>query len=194
MPTFIQESDLVFSNGMRSLQNSTLDFLTHTLTGITYGGALWMIIALVFWKKGYKLLAAQMAIAILIGLAETSILKHIFHRARPIAVELYEFWMPMHKVFADSYSFPSGHTVLSFAAAGVIFNKYRSRYGWLALLLALIVGLCRIYEGMHWPTDVFIGIFVGIAASATAIYICKRRLPDLKDLPKQAGSRPPNSD
>lgn len=185
MPTSIQQFDLILSNGMRSFQNPVLDFFTHLLTGITYGGALWLVIAIVLWKKGYKLLAAQMAIATVIGLVETSVLKHIFHRARPTVVELYEFWMPMHKVFADSYSFPSGHTALSFAAAGVLFAKFRNHIGWLALLLALLVGLSRIYEGMHWPTDVLVGILVGLAASAAAIYASKRFLPRLSDSTQQ---------
>ena len=180
--TSIQNFDLLVSNAMRSAQNPPLDFVTHVLTGITYGGVLWIIFAIVFWKKGYRRLAAQIGIAIIIALAETSILKHIFHRARPTAVDLYEFWMPMHRFFADSYSFPSGHTSLAFASAGVIFNRFRNRLGWSALLLALVVGLCRIYEGMHWPTDVFVGVFVGIAGSAASGYLCKRIFPKLKDL------------
>ncbi len=167
---------------MRSWQNPPLDFLTHVLTGITYGGILWIIFALMFWKKGYRLLAAQIGVAIVIALFETSTLKHIFHRARPTAVDLYEFWMPMHHFFADSYSFPSGHTSLAFAAAWVLFNKFRNLFGCSALLLALVVGLCRIYEGMHWPTDVFVGVFVGLAGSAISLYLCQRTFPKLKDL------------
>jgi undecaprenyl-diphosphatase len=181
-PLFLQNFDLLVSNAMRSWQNPPLDFLTHVLTGITYGGVLWIIFAIVFWKKGYRLLAAQIGIAIIVALVETSILKHIFHRARPTAVDLYEIWMPMHKLFADSYSFPSGHTSLAFAAAGVIFNKFRSRLGWSALALALVIGLCRIYEGMHWPTDVLVGILVGIAGSAASVYGCKLIFPKLRDL------------
>lgn len=66
-------------------------------------------------------------------------------------------------------SFPSGHTSTSFAIAFAIFFYTRgtrqSKLGWLALVWASLVGVSRIYRGVHWPTDVVGGIFVGLAAA-----------------------------
>jgi undecaprenyl-diphosphatase len=181
LPVDIQNFDLFFSNAIRSIKNLPLDIATHILTAVTYGGVLWVGFALFLWKRGYRLLAIQIGLAMILGLAETSILKHIFHRARPVSVDLFQFWMPMHQLFADQYSFPSGHTSLSFAAAGIIFYKFPDWRGWSALGLALVVGLCRIYEGMHWPTDVLTGILIGLSASALAVPLSRRVFPSVKD-------------
>jgi undecaprenyl-diphosphatase len=172
---------LFFSNAIRSIKNLPLDIATHILTAVTYGGALWVGFAVVLWKRGYRLLAIQIGLAMILALAQTSVLKHLFHRARPVAVDLFLFWMPMHNLFADQYSFPSGHTSLSFAAAFVIFYKFRDWRGWSALGLALVVGLARIYEGMHWPTDVLAGILIGLIASALAIPMSRRVFPSMRD-------------
>ena len=190
MPPEIQNFDLLLSNAFRSLQNVPLDLFTHALTAVTYGGALWVVLALWLWSRGYKLLAIQIGVAIAIALAETSVLKHLFHRTRPVAVDLYEFWMPMHKLFADQYSFPSGHSSLSFAAAGVIFLKFRDWRGWTALLVALIVGLCRIYEGMHWPTDVLAGMVIGLIASALALPATRKVSSSISDKDRPNTIRP----
>jgi undecaprenyl-diphosphatase len=174
---FIANFDLYFSNFIRAARSPILDPLVHALTAITYGGIAWLLLALIIWRRGYRLLAIQISISIAIGLAETSILKHIFHRVRPVEVDLYQFWLPMHNVFADKYSFPSGHTVLSFAAAGVISMTMRDKRGALALFLALAVGVSRIYEGMHWPTDVFAGIFLGLLAARLACILVAKIFP-----------------
>ena len=57
-------------------------------------------------------------------------------------------------------SFPSGHTVLAFAIAFSIWF-YNKKLGSIFLLLALLVGLGRIYVGVHYPLDVLGGVLVG---------------------------------
>jgi undecaprenyl-diphosphatase len=169
LPSFIQNFDLIVSNAMRAAANPFVDFCAHIVTAITYAGILWIILAFLLWRRGQKQLARQIALALVIGAIEMSILKHLFHRERPITITLYEFWMPFHKLFADRYSFPSGHTVLSFAAAFVLWRHYPNWRGGLAILLATMVGVCRIYEGMHWPTDVIAGVLFGLLAALASI-------------------------
>lgn len=67
-------------------------------------------------------------------------------------------------------SFPSGHTTTSFALGFyfllLTWDKPNARLGWLALFLALMVGISRIYRGVHWPTDVLGGACAGLASAA----------------------------
>ena len=86
------------------------------------------------------------------------ILKLVFHRMRPVA--FFGLTEPA------GYSFPSGHALVCCAFYGVLATfaaaRARSRArGWLyrfaAVLLIALIGLSRIYLGVHYPTDVLAG-------------------------------------
>jgi undecaprenyl-diphosphatase len=66
-------------------------------------------------------------------------------------------------------SFPSGHTTTAFAAATMVFliGAKRGRFepGLVLFVLAILVGLSRIYRGVHWPSDVLGGALLGIGGS-----------------------------
>ncbi|MFA6941120.1 MAG: phosphatase PAP2 family protein [Clostridiaceae bacterium] len=59
------------------------------------------------------------------------------------------------------YSFPSGHTTAAFSIASVLSINFPSLM-MVFTSIALIVGLSRIYLAVHFPTDVLIGIIIGI--------------------------------
>ncbi len=101
--------------------------------------------------------AALLAITML-GVAALDVaLKHAFHRPRPVA-----FFGPT----PSSYSFPSGHALGSLCfygiLAAILAGRARGRGAkfcvWItAVLLVEMIGLSRIYLGVHYPSDVIAG-------------------------------------
>ena len=88
-------------------------------------------------------------------------LKYAFHRLRPVA---------FFGVAPNSYSFPSGHALASFCwygvLAAILAGRVRGRVAkfclWAAAVLLIgMIGLSRIYLGVHYPSDVIAGYFAG---------------------------------
>ncbi|MBI4991401.1 phosphatase PAP2 family protein, partial [Candidatus Gottesmanbacteria bacterium] len=61
-----------------------------------------------------------------------------------------------------TYSFPSGHTALAFAAAYILAKEHKKWSRWY-YLLAFLIAFSRIYLGKHYPSDVLFGIIIGIS-------------------------------
>jgi len=83
------------------------------------------------------------------------LLKHAYHRPRPVPF----FNLPT----PDSYSFPSGHAMMStvFYLILAITMTTKSSARVAAIALAACIGLSRIYLGVHYPTDVLAGFAAG---------------------------------
>lgn len=67
----------------------------------------------------------------------------------------------------DAFSFPSGHTAAAFSVA-VAFAGEPAGLGPLALLLAVGIGLSRVYLGAHYPLDVTAGAILGVFSGLSA--------------------------
>jgi undecaprenyl-diphosphatase len=109
------------------------------------------------WHAMWLLLAATCGGAIV-----TTIIKDLVARPRP---EIFE-----HRSYATSGSFPSGHSMLSAAVyltLGSLLSRFtkdlklRLYFLFVACLLTFLVGISRIYMGVHWPTDVLAGWSAG---------------------------------
>jgi len=99
------------------------------------------------------------------------VLKVSFARARPIP--FFDTLLP------DSYSFPSGHAlyaacfygVLAWLVAARIRDRSLKILIWvLAVMIALLIGLSRIYLGVHYPSDVIAGYAAAIVWVLTVIW------------------------
>ncbi len=73
----------------------------------------------------------------------------------------------------SGYSFPSGHSCSSFAAATVLVI-YDRRIGIPALCVAALVAFSRMYNYVHYPSDVFFGIMLGVAAALAVVFIFRK--------------------
>ena len=76
-------------------------------------------------------------------------------------------------VHGSNDSFPSLHTSFSFALAYFVYSL--SKRAVLMLFgIAFIIGISRIYVGVHYPLDVIVGAFVGVFISFVIVKIFKR--------------------
>jgi len=108
------------------------------------------------WRRAAVWLTITIAGALVLDFA----LKHFFHRPRPAA---------FFGALPHTYSFPSGHALLSFCFYGVLAGLLTDRIkplvfrilAWaVAAILIISIGLSRIYLGVHYPTDVIAGYLV----------------------------------
>ena len=148
------------------------EFFTPIITFITSlgdGGFIWIFAAVVLlcFKKTRK--AGMLVSFSLLGtlLVNNLILKNLIARTRP-----YEVIEGLSVLIPEpgEYSFPSGHTGSSFAAAVTIFLSCPKKIGIPALFLAFLIGLSRLYVGVHYPTDVLGGMITG---TLIAVSICR---------------------
>lgn len=144
--------------------------------GITFlgdGGWFWIVLGvlLLFPKKTRKAgITALLALAI--GAIVTNLgLKNLVARPRPY--DAIPSLVPLVARLKD-FSFPSGHTCASFSCAVVYFKMYPDIKGKGALILAVLIGLSRLYVGVHYPTDVLAGAAIGCISAFLALAIMSR--------------------
>lgn len=71
-----------------------------------------------------------------------------------------------------SYSFPSGHTGSSFAAAGILGSQIK-KSKFYVFALAILIAFSRMYLYVHYPQDIIAGIILGLCSSQIVLYIFK---------------------
>lgn len=155
-----------------NMHGYVMDRTMIAVTSLGNMGLIWIIMAvlLLINKKyrnvGFMVLGALIMSAVL----GEGIIKHLVQRARPSA-SIQAAKLLIAKPL--SYSFPSGHTTSSFAAAGVL-SKYFKEYAPEFFSLAVLIAFSRLYLYVHYPTDVLAGIILGLLCSKIAIYIFNR--------------------
>lgn len=133
------------------------------------GGAVWILTALImiFFRKtrtcGILMLCAMM----FCYLTGELVAKNLFCRIRPCYQDMS---VEMLVSRPDSYSFPSGHSSSSFAAASTAFY-FNKKIGIPALLLAGLIAFSRLYLFVHFPSDVLTGTLWGIFGAALVIVV-----------------------
>jgi undecaprenyl-diphosphatase len=86
-------------------------------------------------------------------------------------------------------SFPSGHAILFFTLAAIIF-LHNKKAGTLYFLFAFLISLARVFCGIHWPSDILGGAILGILLALAINYIFKNWFKNLCHPALDAGSRP----
>ncbi len=148
-------------------------WVEETVRDLTALGGLGVVVLVTAAVCGYLLLSRARARALLVLVAVTggalisTLLKEIFDRARPELVA--------RDVHAYQASFPSGHSMVSavvYLTLGALLARlqpHRRQQIYImsvAAAVVVLVGLSRVYLGVHWPSDVAAGWAAGAGWAA----------------------------
>ena len=169
----IHELDTRVLLSMRSAADPSVpigpDWLLTAASEITTLGSATILLLLIFSVAGYLWLEQRYGIMALVlvstfgGMAINSSLKMFFDRPRPSIVP--------HLASVSSPSFPSGHSLISavvYMTLGVLLTRVttdrraKRYFVLLAATITVLIGISRMYLGVHYPTDVFAGWVVGL--------------------------------
>ena len=165
-------------------ENLRMDFLTPFWKAVTFlgnGGWFWIVLGIGFLCfKRTRRVGITLLAALVIGALVTNVaLKNLVARTRPYDYsEVIKALLPPQ----SDFSFPSGHTCASFAAAYVCLKMLPGGWGIGTMILAGLIAFSRLYLGVHFPTDILGGLLIGLAAGWLAYrMMCYRNIKKVKN-------------
>lgn len=180
--------------GPRWLEEMMRDFTALGGTGVLSAVTLFVVGFLFLTRKGHA--AATVAVAVVSGLLLSQALKWGFARPRPDLVP--------HGQTVYTQSFPSGHAMLSavvYLTLGALLARTQPRrrvklyFLAVAALLTVVVGVSRVYLGVHWPTDVLAGWTVGagwaLLCWLAMLWLQRRGQVESENAPDEGEEGPP---
>lgn len=158
-----QFDDLFIELINNKIKNKFLDTFMYRITDL--GGAiatsLYSLIILVFGNYKFKLIGVESLMVLGISQTIVQLTKLLYGRERPYnSMEN----LNTFNIQLRDYSFPSGHTTASFSIATTLALNIPI-LSFLVFTLAFLIGISRIYLAVHYPTDVVVGILLGVSSS-----------------------------
>ena len=170
----INNLDINILNFIReNLSNPIIDKLMVFITTLGDKGFIWIAIGIILLaQKKYRKVGFVLLIALLINLIiGEGVLKNVIQRPRVFTT------YPNINIIInppESYSFPSGHTASSFAAATVL-GYYFKRYRYAFYAIAALIAFSRLYLFVHYPSDIIAGILLGIVCALLTIKVIESK-------------------
>lgn len=158
------------------------DFVMLLISKLGNGGIILLVLSglLCVFPK-YRKAGVTMLTALALDVLLCNVmLKPLVGRMRPFTVNT---GMELLINAPKDFSFPSGHTAASFAAAfALLFVKNKL---WIpSMILASLIAFSRLYLYVHYPTDVLAGILLGLIVGVAANVICRLAEPHIRKIIK----------
>jgi len=137
------------------------------------GYGLLIFLAILFlWNRTYGAVLFQALVAAFISRGIlTEAIRFFWHRARPF--ETLSFPPLVQKLSEVYASFPSGHAAFYFAISIVVF-LHSKKMGSIFLAVSFLMGIARIYGGVHWASDIVGGVLLGIASGLFISWVFRK--------------------
>ena len=166
----LQKNILLF---LASLRTPFLNQLVEFITMLGEEFILLSISLFIFWctskKKGFTI-----SFVLMTSIFTMQIIKSIIRFPRPWQVYPEEI-RSLRKSTATGYSFPSGHTTMATSFYGCLSKVYKKKLlSILCGILIVLIGLSRLYLGVHWPLDVVGGLLLGSIITFTLTQVFER--------------------
>ncbi len=155
--------------------NATLDVLMVLIT--TLGGTyILALFAIPLWLRGQREATFDFILILVLTVVVTTAIKYLVDRSRPCVDSAFGAQtLPGYRCDTEpDPSFPSGHASRAFALAGLVALRFRWRAGGAAMAFATLVGVSRVYMGLHWPSDILGGAIVGIGIAVLVELVSRR--------------------
>ena len=143
-------------------------------SGMAYVLVAVLILLFIFRKQHRRMVLISLVSAAIARCVFVAIIRALYHRARPISVDA------VHQLVTnDAWAFPSGHASFFFALATGVF-LYHKKLGVVYYVFAALMGLARIFIGVHWPTDILVGAALGMFTALGVDLAMRNRLSSLQ--------------
>ena len=155
------------------LRNAFWDFIFINITkmgNITIILIIVIALLLKINRKNQEILSLTVILTVL----SNQLIKLIVKRPSPNHIRL---------IRQAGYSFPSGHSMISIAVYGFLLyyiqKKYKKKYSkviisTILVLLIIMIGISRVYVGVHYPSDIVGGYFLSIYILKMVIYFSQK--------------------
>ena len=146
-------------------------WLSPVMAAITWLGSEYFYIlfmALLYWCVDTSL-GIRVGLILLLSNSVNSLFKVLFHTPRP-------YWIDSRVkalVYESSFGLPSGHAQNAMSIWGLLAATLKGKTFWLAGVLILLMGISRIYLGVHFLSDVLLGWLIGAVLVALFVYFEK---------------------
>lgn len=158
---------------LKWLESIRTGFLTALFEGITILGEETLVILLVvaLWFAVDSKLARKVFFVTICSTGLNGVVKNIAQVPRPFDKGI----MPVRQETATGFSFPSGHTQ-NFATCSTFF-AIKFKKNWFSILVGVLIALVafsRLYLGVHYPSDVIVGVAFGVGMAFLGNYLFDR--------------------
>lgn len=166
----IERSDTLLLMLLNSfLKCKTLDVIMPIITylGSKFFLSLFCLYTILNHNTYIRLIGTQCIISIILSTTVAQVLKKAINRTRPfLSIDT----LNVKKIDIDKYSFPSGHTAAAFSL-GIMLSLFYHSIAFIFIILSFLVGISRVYLGVHYPSDILIGSLLGSTFSLLVYFL-----------------------